>query len=186
MVLAAGRSTRMGAGPSKVLWSIDGAPMVARVVDALSAAALAEVVVVTGHQAEAVQAALTGRAARLVYNPAFAAGLSTSLRAGITALGRVDAAVVALADMPWLRPEHVRALVAAFARRGQICAPVFEGRRGNPVLWPARFFGPLTTLSGDEGARRLLAEYGAQVEGVPVSDAGVLRDVDDPIDLART
>ena len=182
VVLAAGLGTRMGASGSKVLRPVDGAPMVARVVDALVAGGVSEVVVVTGHEAAAVQAALTGRAVRFVGNPGFAEGLSTSVRAGIAALGEVDGALVALGDMPWVSAGDVAALIEAFARSGRIAAPVCEGRRGNPVLWPARYFAVLGRLEGDVGARAVLAAHTDDLETVPAS-RGVLRDVDAPEDL---
>jgi molybdenum cofactor cytidylyltransferase len=186
LVLAAGLSRRMD-GPNKLLTEVGGRAVVARAVDAVLASPARPVVVVTGHEAERVRAALAGREVRFTHNPSFAAGLSASLRAGLEALGgEVEAALVCLGDMPQVRAEHVSALIAAFEASGRraICAPRYEGRRGNPVLWPARWFSALAALRGDAGARALLDARAGEVCYVPVGDAGVLRDVDTPEALA--
>jgi molybdenum cofactor cytidylyltransferase len=173
-------------GANKLLAELDGVPIVARAVDALLATRARPLVVVTGFEAARVRAALAGRPLEFVHNPEPAAGLSGSLRAGIAALPDVDAAVVCLADMPWVRPAHVEALIAACeaSPARPICAPSFEGRRGNPVLWPARHFAALAALRGDSGARALLEAHAAELCSVPVADAGVTRDVDTPAALA--
>jgi molybdenum cofactor cytidylyltransferase len=161
--------------------------VVACAVDALLASPARPVVVVTGHEAERVRAALAGRDVRFAHNPAFEAGLSASLRAGLAALGgEVDAALVCLGDMPLVRAEHAAALIAAFEASGRraICAPRFEERRGHPVLWPARYFAELAALRGDAGARDLLDARAGEVCYVPVGDAGVVLDVDTPEALA--
>src|SRR6185503_18669432 len=100
ILLAAGRSTRMG-GPNKLLAEIGGKPLVRiAAVEALASRAR-EVIVVTGHQREAVAAALQGLPVKLVHNPDFAEGLSTSLRAGLAAVpAEADGIVVCLGDMP--------------------------------------------------------------------------------------
>jgi molybdenum cofactor cytidylyltransferase len=186
LVLAAGLSRRMN-GANKLLAELGGRPVVAHAVDAVLASPARPVLVVTGHEAERVRAALAGRAVAFAHNPEPGAGLSASLRAGLAALGdEVDAALVCLADMPCVRAETVAALIAAFGASGRraICAPSFEGRRGNPVLWPARFFPALAALAGDAGARALLDAHAGQVCYVPVADAGVTLDVDTPEALA--
>jgi molybdenum cofactor cytidylyltransferase len=185
VVLAAGLSRRMG-GPNKLVAEVEGAPMVSRVVDAALATAARPVVVVTGHDAARVRAALAGREVIFVHNPDYAAGLASSLKAGVAALGdKLDGALVCLGDMPWVRPEHVEALLAAFADdTAAICVPVHERKRGHPVLWPARYFGEIARLEGDVGARALLDEHADRVRLVPVADPGVALDVDTPDALA--
>jgi molybdenum cofactor cytidylyltransferase len=182
VLLAAGLSRRMG-GTNKLLLELDGAPIVARCADALLASPVRPLVVVTGHQAEEVRAALAGRALRCVHNAAPEQGLAGSLRAGIAALAdEVAGALVCLADMPWVRPAHIDALLDAFAASGEraICVPSFAGQRGNPVLWPARFFAEIRALTGDRGARALLEAHADEVCYVPMSDPGVTLDVDTP------
>jgi molybdenum cofactor cytidylyltransferase len=187
LVLAAGESRRMGAA-NKLLSEVEGAPMVVRVVDAALASRADPVVVVTGHDAERVRGVLAGRAVRFAHNADYASGMSTSLRAGLTALAEepVDGALVCLGDMPWVRAEHLDALVAAFdpERGREIVAPFVARKRGNPILWGARFFGPMARLTGDRGARELLEQHAEQIHGVPLDDEGVLVDVDTPEALA--
>lgn len=186
VVLAAGFSRRMGEA-NKLLAPVDGAPMIARCVDAVLASRARPVVVVTGHEAARVREALAGRALRFAHNAEPAAGLSASLRTGIAALGgEVDGAAVCLGDMPWVRTDHIEALIAAFEASGgrSICVPTFGGMRGHPVLWPARHFSEISALTGDRGARALLDAHAGEVCYVPVADAGVTLDVDTPDALA--
>jgi molybdenum cofactor cytidylyltransferase len=172
---------------NKLLEEVGGKPMVAHVVDALLATQARPVVVVVGHEADRVRAALAEREVRFVDNPEYAAGMSTSLRAGIGALldQHVDGAFVALGDMPWVRPAHLEALGAAFAPalERSICVPVHQGRRGNPVLWAASYFPEMMAVEGDVGARALLRAHDDQLALVPVDDAAVHVDVDTPEDL---
>ena len=184
MVLAAGFSRRMGA-LNKLLLELEGVPVIARSVDAVLGSTARPVVVVTGYEPERVRAALAGRELVFAHNPEPAEGLAASLRIGLAALGaEPDGAVVCLGDMPWVRPEHLEALIAAFgASAGRsICVPTFAGQRGNPVLWPRRHFAGIRALRGDAGARSLLAAHASEVCYVPVSDPGVTRDVDTPED----
>ncbi len=186
IVLAAGRSTRMG-GSNKLLVPIDGKPMVRHAVEAAISAGIGEIVVVTGHMREEVEAALSGLPVRFVHNPRFSEGLSTSLKAGVKALSReVDGAFVLLGDMPRIGPEHLRALAAAFepaAGRG-IVVPVRDGRRGNPVLWGRAFFSTFAGLEGDSGARALIDQFAEAVAEVAMPDGASLLDVDTPEALA--
>lgn len=180
LLLAAGSSRRMGER-HKLLVPIEGEAMVARAARTLLDAGLSEVVVVTGHRAEEVRGALGGLDVRYVHNPEHARGLASSLVAGLRALADgADGVVVALGDMPWVRPETVVALVEAFDPDGDasICAPFFEGRRGNPVLWARRFFAELERSSGDAGGRELLVRHDEHIARVSVSDPGILWDVD--------
>jgi molybdenum cofactor cytidylyltransferase len=186
IVLAAGQSSRMGAR-NKLLADIGGKPMAARVVDAVLASAARPAIVVLGHQAEAVRAALAGRAVTFVHNPDYAEGLSTSLRAGLNALpAAVDGAVICLGDMPRIEARHIDKLIAAFnpAEGRAICVPTKDGKRGNPVLWAARFFPEMKNVHGDAGAKHLIGDYDEVVREVPVEDGAVLLDIDTPQALA--
>ncbi len=115
------------------------------------------VIVVTGFDAQRIEQALGDLKLTLVHNPDFAAGLSTSLRAGVKALPEtVDGALICLGDMPKVDPAVLRALMAAFTGATAICVPVHQGRRGNPVLWGKRYFTEIMGLSGDRGAKSLM------------------------------
>jgi molybdenum cofactor cytidylyltransferase len=181
IVLGAGRSTRMG-GPNKLLADIQGKPLVRIAAEEALASRADHVIVVTGHQREQVEKALAGLNVRLVHNPDFAQGLSTSLRTGLEAVpAEADGAVICLGDMPQVRAAMIDRLIAAFdpARGALIVIPSIEGKRGNPVLWSRRFFPELIGLEGDVGARHLIAAYGEAVVEVP-ADAATLVDVDTP------
>jgi molybdenum cofactor cytidylyltransferase len=188
LILAAGRSSRMG-DTNKLLADLNGAPIVARVAEAALASRARPVVAVTGHEAGKVEAALAGFVIEVVRNPDHARGMSTSLRAGIAALETkgVAGALVLLGDMPRVTAATIDKLIAAFERSGgrAICVPEADGRRGNPVLWPRDLFGGMSTLSGDKGARDLLARYADRIVRVPASPAEIFADVDTPDDLAR-
>lgn len=192
LVLAAGRSSRMG-GPNKLLAEVGGAPLVARTVEAVLASQVSSVTVVTGHQGEAVRAALSGRqgAGRpvsFVDNPDFAEGLSTSLRAGLAALPReADGVVVCLGDMPRVSSAVIDRLIAAYnpLEGRAVCIPTVQGKQGNPVLWDRAFFPEMAGLTGDAGAKRLIGLHADRVCEVPVDEAGVLFDVDTPELLAE-
>jgi molybdenum cofactor cytidylyltransferase len=193
VVLAAGRSTRMG-GTNKLLAEIDGRPMVRRVLDQVRASQAAAVVVVTGHERARIEAALGGATGddrcRVVHNPDFASGLSTSLNRGLAALPEeIDGALVCLADMPQVTAAMIDRLIAAFdpPEGRAICLPTWGGKRGNPVLFARRFFAEVQAISGDVGARALIGEYPEAVAEVAMDDlargSGVLADVDTPEDL---
>ncbi len=186
IVLAAGQSSRMGAR-NKLLADIGGKAMVARAVDAVLASAARPAIVVLGHQAEAVRAALAGRGVTFVHNLDFAQGLSTSLRAGLDALpDGCDGAVICLGDMPRIEARHIDKLIAAFnpAEGRAICVPTKDGKRGNPVLWAARFFAEMKNVHGDAGAKHLIGDYDDVVREVAVEDNAVLLDIDTPQALA--
>lgn len=186
VVLAAGLSRRMG-GPNKLLAPIDGVPMIARVVDAFLASKAEPVIVVLGHQAGEVRAALAGRGVRFVENPAYEEGLGASLRAGIEAVGDgADGALVGLGDMPLVAPAHIDALIDAFDPAGSetIVVPVHDRKRGHPVLWSSRHFAEMRKLGGDVGARGLLERHADAVRAVPIDDDAVHVDVDTPEMLA--
>lgn len=185
LMLAAGQSRRMGE-VNKLLAELDGVPMLRRSVQTVLAAALTPVVVVTGHQHAQVQAALAGLEVHCVHNPQYAGGLSTSLAAGLAALpAEVDAVLVCLGDMPRLGVAVIERLVAAYdpLEGRSICVPCWHGKRGNPVLWDARYFAAMAGVRGDVGARHLLGENAGQVCEVEVEDHAVLEDVDSPADL---
>jgi molybdenum cofactor cytidylyltransferase len=182
IVLAAGRSTRMG-GPNKLLAELEGRKLVRIVTEQALASKASEVIVVTGHQAELVEQALSGLDVRFVRNPDFAGGLASSVKAGIAAVSKeTDGAVVCLGDMPMVSSLLLDNLIAAFApdRGNLIVVPVSEGRRGNPVLWSRRFFQELMTLDGDIGARHLIAKHAEAVAEVPVEGDGAFLDIDTP------
>ena len=182
IVLAAGRSTRMGPR-NKLTEDLGGEPMLRRVVMATLASRARPVLVVTGHQQAEVTAALADLDVQYTHNPRYAEGLGTSLAAGVAALpAGLDGVLVALGDMPGVAPAHLDRLIAAFAPKDgrAICIATHGGKRGNPVLLAAAFFQELLTLTGDSGARALIGQHQEVVVEVEMASEAVLVDVDTP------
>ena len=182
IVLAAGRSTRMGA-INKLIAEIGGKPLVRIAAEQALASRAGPVIVVTGHERERVEAALAGLPVRFVHNPGYADGLGTSLKAGIAAVpADADGAVVCLGDMPQVDSPLIDKLLASFdpERGALVVVPTFDGRRGNPVVWSRRFFNDLMSIQGDIGARHLISSYAEAVAEVPVAGEAALTDIDTP------
>jgi molybdenum cofactor cytidylyltransferase len=182
LVLAAGRSTRMG-GSNKLLAEIGSRPLVRIAAEQALASRARPVIVVTGHQRERVEAALAGLDVTFVHNPDYAEGMSTSVKAGIAAVpADADGAIVCLGDMPQVDATLIDRLLAAFdPEKGALAVvPTMDGKRGNPVVWSRRFFPELAELGGDVGARHLIASYPEAVAEVAVAGRGALVDVDTP------
>jgi molybdenum cofactor cytidylyltransferase len=186
VILAAGRSSRMG-GPNKLLALFDGKPLVRRLAEAALASRVSGVIVVTGHQGDLIAAAVEDLPLRLVDNPGFASGLSTSLRSGIAAVPPEAAgAMVVLADMPALTPHHLDRLIQAFEESGgaAVVRATHDGRRGNPMILPRALFPDLERIEGDSGARQILDQNRVAVVDVEIGEAASL-DVDTPEAMAK-
>jgi len=181
IVLAAGTSSRMG--QNKLAMAVAGKPMIRHVVENALASGLERVLVVTGHEADRVESLLAGLPVAFVRNPDYVAGLSTSLRAGITAVpGGSAGAMVLLGDMPGIDARLIDRTIAAFdpaAGRG-ICVASWQGAPGHPALWARRYFGEMTQLSGDAGAKALLRRHAGDVHAVEASSDAPLYDIDTP------
>lgn len=185
IVLAAGTSSRLGR--PKQLLVHRGRPLVQHAVDAAVGAGLDEVVVVLGHEAETVQDALElPPGGRVVVNPDYANGQSTSLRAGLAALeDDARAAVVLLSDQPGVGAGEVRAAVERYEETGgPVVRASWRGRPGHPVVFDRSVWGALAAVSGDVGARDLLRERPDWVVTLPF-DRPPPPDVDTEADYER-
>lgn len=183
-LLAAGRASRMGPdGPHKLLAEFSGMPLVRRMAETALAARPAQLVVVTGHRAPEIEAALAGLDLQIIRNGAFADGMASSLVAGLTVGGMAgrDGLMVLLADMPGITTADLAALIEAFrAARGRaIVRAVSGGKRGNPVILPRAVFPDILKLQGDIGARSIIETSGLSVIDVEIGAAAQL-DVDTP------
>ena len=181
IVLAAGRSDRFG-DDNKLLASLAGRPVIAHVMDQVLHSKARPVVVVTGQDAEQImgQIQTPGIKVSFVHNAMFNQGLSSSLEAGIAALDQsVEGALIVLGDMPLITADMIDALIDKFAPgQGQsIVIPVHERQQGNPVLWGREHFAELCALTGDTGAKQVLARHRARQERIELGPA-VLRDID--------
>lgn len=187
VVLAAGAGRRMR-GADKLLETVDGEPVLARVARAAEASHADETVVVLPPGAAARRAAVADLGIGIVEAPDWAEGMAASLRAGIAAVAaRADAAVVLLADMPEVGPRAIDRLIAAFdpEEGREICrATSADGAPGHPVLFGRRFFETLAALTGDRGAREVIRDAGEFVTEVPTEGQGAVTDLDTPEDWA--
>jgi molybdenum cofactor cytidylyltransferase len=183
IVLAAGFARRMGR--QKLLLDLKGKPVVRWTVEAVLPH-VDDCVVVTGQDDAAVRAALADLAVRFVVNPRPQDGQGSSIAAGAAALKPwTAAALVVLGDQPMTPPRVMVALLAAQRERGRaIAAPSYRGTRGTPVLFTADVFPELRALTGDAGARVVVAARPERVEVVEF-DIAMPADVDTPEDFAR-
>ncbi|MDB5393656.1 MAG: 4-diphosphocytidyl-2C-methyl-D-erythritol kinase [Rhodospirillales bacterium] len=157
--------------------------MIRQTAEALLSSAVRPVLVVTGHEAEDIKAALAELPVSFHHAPDFAEGMSASLKAGIAAVPEgCDAALICLGDMPFVRAQTFDQAAQAYNPTSGWMAlfPTFQGKRGNPVLLARPLFAEIMRLKGDQGARALLASIPERVGEIVVDDPGVLRDIDHP------
>ncbi len=184
IVLAAGSGSRMGR--PKQLLPVGGVPMVARVVADAVAADLDDVVVVTGHHGEDVEAVLTGRVVTVARNPDPERGNLSSLRVGLEAAGPADAIVLLLGDMPDVGVEVIDAMVRRWRdERCWAAVAEYRGRRAHPLVLSAAALEGLHRLSGPKPLWRYLGEEAPETVVAVPFDRRPPADVDTPQDYAR-
>ncbi|HEX2651044.1 MAG TPA: nucleotidyltransferase family protein [Burkholderiales bacterium] len=143
-----------------------------------------QVVAVVRPGSEELQKAFAAEGVRSVVCDRADEGMGTSLACGIKASEIADAYLIALADMPFIRPSSIEAVRDALTAGAALVAPYFRARRGHPVGIAASFRSEMEQLTGDEGAKRILAKHADKLVKIPVGDPGVVRDIDKPSDLA--
>jgi molybdenum cofactor cytidylyltransferase len=189
IVPAAGLSSRMGGPLPKPLLPWGASTVIGTVVSTLLAAGVAEVIVVTGHQGEAIEAALAGHAVRCVYNPAYAGGeMLSSIQAGLAAAHPASAgALLALADQPQMQLAVVQQVLRAFDDSdGQaLVIPSYALRRGHPILLPRRLWDEVLALPAGATLRTAIQRHAAAIRYVEVDTASVLADLDTPEQYAE-
>ena len=186
VVLAAGGSSRLGGQPKQLL-TVEGIPILARVLGAVTASRVHETIVVTGYRASEVRAAGQSFPVRWLDNPGWSQGMSTSLRLGLAAVDPAAAgAAIVLADQPYLTSGLINRLIDAFeaAPAPAMARPAAGGRAGHPVVFSRFFFDLLGTARGDQGGRAVLAAHAGRLVTVP-APAREIMDVDTWEDLAR-
>jgi molybdenum cofactor cytidylyltransferase len=180
ILLAAGRSQRMGR--NKLLLDWNGRPLVRGIAETLIQAEL-DVLVVLGHEAAEVQAALIGLPLKFDHNESFADGIGSSISAGAAAASPVaDAFLIVLGDMPNLSHDLLHALLSR-ANRDRIVVPRHGVREGNPVCFGAEFRFELEALTGDRGARSIIEAHRSQVVSLDWKVETAFADLDRPEDL---
>ena len=181
ILLAAGSARRFGA--PKLLHPLhDGLPVAAVAANSL-VQVLPNTLAVVKPGDHALIQVFTELGLHIVENPLADEGMGTSLAAGINAAAMADGWLIALADMPWIQPTTITALVDRLENGASMVAPVYAGRRGHPVGFSSRWLQPLRDLCGDKGARDLITQNPDALELLTTEDAGILRDVDYPHDL---
>lgn len=185
LVLAAGTSSRFGE-EDKLLAELQRRPIVEHSVRSLAKSNISLIYSVISGEDNRVRQAVAP-SSRIVVNDIDRQGQATSVRAGIEAIRRrtaLDAVVIALGDMPFVEPATVDSLIDVY-RSGiaDVAVAGYQHQRGNPVLFDASYLDSLATVSGDTGARHLIAKGDAVL--VETGDPGVVQDIDTPADLAR-
>ncbi len=181
LVLAAGFSSRMS--KNKLLLELAGRKVIQHTLDRVFASNIDGITLVVGHQKEQLQQELVHARVEIVENEYFRQGMSTSIKAGIQYLisrpEKIDAVLILPGDMPLVKPGTINRLLQVYADTSSLAVvPVYQGRRGHPVLFNNRLFDKLLKLSGDTGGREILRKYADHVCRVEVNDPGIHVDID--------
>jgi molybdenum cofactor cytidylyltransferase len=182
IVLAAGRSSRMGR-PKATLPAGDGLTFLTRIVRTFLAAGIDDVIVVVGHDADAIAASFSdsGLPARFVMNRDYDKGQMSSLLAGLNAIDRpgVTAMLVTLVDVPFVSAATVRAVVDAYRRSGvPIVRPTSHGRHGHPLLIARPLFAALRAGDLSTGVKPIVRAHSSAIGDIAIEDEGAFADID--------
>jgi molybdenum cofactor cytidylyltransferase len=188
VILAGGSSARMGR--AKQLLPLGDSTVLEQTIANVRGAEVKEIVLVLGASADAIRGQLPLsllQGLKVVVNQAYGEGMSSSLRAGISALDLdTGAALIVLGDQPFIRSQTMDQVIRAYRRdQAQIVIPSFHGARGNPVLLDRSVFSEVMALEGDIGSRAIFSNHLEGIAKVEVEDEGILLDIDDPGDYGR-
>jgi molybdenum cofactor cytidylyltransferase len=183
ILLAAGASKRFGS--DKLLHPLGSGTPVAAAALANLRAAIPHVIAVVRPGSAMLENLLSEAGATVIQCINAGDGMGASLAAAVGASGEVSGWVIALADMPYIRPHTIAEIAASLSAGAAIVAPAYRGERGHPVGLSARFRPQLEALRGDEGARSVLKEHAGLVKLIEVDDPGICSDIDTPDDLRR-
>ncbi len=183
IVLAAGESRRMGSA-NKLLLPFGETTLIERVVHTVCQSDAGGVIVVLGHEAEGIRAVLDGHDVVFVENDRYREGMTTSIHAGVRAASpEATGFMICLSDLPLIEPEELNRLIEVFKEATRdderpIVVPTFEGRRGNPVLFPVHYKTHLLDHKGLMGCKEIVKQNPDNVLEVAMATDHVLRDVD--------
>jgi len=184
ILLAAGESMRMGQPKQMLEWR--GKSLLRHALDHLVQSDVDDIVLVLGHKAEEIRKSLTEYQIKMVINPDYRVGMSSSLRCGLGSIDpRSEAFLVLLADQPEIGPEMINRLIHVFRDadpKPGIVRPVYRGVRGHPVLIGIQYLGEALQLKGDEGARGILKSHPGNILEIEVDQDVILKDIDTPED----
>lgn len=181
ILLAAGASKRFGS--DKLLYPLAGGTPVAATALANLRSAVPHVIAVVRPGATMLENLLSEAGATVILCTNADEGMGVSLATAVGASGNVIGWVIALADMPYIRPLTIVKIATSLAAGAAIVAPVYRGERGHPVGLSARFRPQLEALRGDAGARSVLKENAGLIKLIEVDDPGTCSDIDTPDDL---
>ncbi len=194
IILAAGSSSRMSRGQHKLLLPLGGRPVLTHVIETALASQARPIILVLGHQATQVRsliaASFKDQNLYIRENPNYREGMSTSLHVGLQALTTIkdnnyltadvsNSTVILLGDQPLLTASIIDTLIATRQATGKsIIVPLYNGKRGNPVLFDARFFPELMEVTGDEGGRSVIIHHPQDIATVEQGEATASYDID--------
>jgi len=187
VLLAAGEGRRMG-GVTKPLIRLQGVPLINRQLIALSGAGVDEVVVVTGHARDAIEAQVQSFPVTLAHNADYAQGQQGSVRVGLAALsGNFDAVFIVLADQPLIGSADLTELMSAFKKRpsGNLVVPVVNGQRGNPILLDDVALAQVLASDTHLGCRHLIEQQPELVYVFETSNSRFITDLDTALDVQQ-
>lgn len=180
ILLASGAGSRFGA--NKLLAYLEGRTVAERTMDAYPPGLFQRAIVVSRYPEILALAETRGYTA--LFNEQADEGISASIRIGVARMADMDGVLFAVCDQPWLTRESVERAIAAFTDQpGKIAALSWEGEKGNPCLFPARFFGELSALTGDRGGGAVIRAHPEALLLVAARFERELRDIDCPTDL---
>lgn len=183
IILAAGQSTRMGI--PKLLLPLEGKSLLQHVIDNALLSKVGEVIVVLGAGAAALRREIKQVKVRIIENALYKEGMSTSLKTGLQAVSpRAQAVIVLLADQPLVSHSTIDALIDKYLESGSlIVAPVYGGKRGNPVLFDRSLISELAAVTGDKGGREIIKRHPDHMATVPFESTLIGSDIDTWDDL---
>lgn len=186
VVLAAGKSERMG--QNKLLLPLGEKLLIDSVLDALAAAGIDEQVVVLGHDLERVVEAIKPRLGKvkIALNVNYEAGMASSFQTGLMVLSRVDAVFLVLGDEPILDPNLLQAMIQKLETNAEalIVSPIYNGKKGHPLLFRKQLFGEILSLTGTQTIRDVVHAHLDQLVTVEAPEWSIM-DIDTPEDYAR-
>ena len=181
IILAAGGSTRLGR--PKQLLQLNGQTLIRRAATAAVESRCDRVVVVVGSSGEDVKRELDGLAVSIIENPAWQSGMSSSIRAGLSQILNHDAVLIMLCDQPFVPADVVDNLIDTYHKTGMpIVASDYGVTRGVPALFSRELFSELVSLTGDEGARRIIVMHPGMVETIAFADGAIDVDTREQLD----
>ena len=190
LILAAGESKRMGK-QNKLLLPVCGEAMLVKLVKSVCASDVGQVLVVIGHEAEKIRQELNDFTLSFVYNPNFSEGMTTSIKSGLKeASPDCDGFLICLADMPFINTPDINKLIHAYVKnrikeKRLIVVPVFQGHRGNPVLFSSEFRNDILEHKKKSGCKEILMNNSVSVKEIEMGDDNILLDVDTLEDYQR-